>query len=212
MSKAAAPAPAEKASSVYTPIIECVLEDVVPVNTDSVVKVKHFKRFLNYDLKTLNITGKLYTSSHSNGLRETKMNVTYQDKKTNKVNYLEIDVIDNIIKKVESTIKKAESTIKKAENTSKQSECAGCPPPPDDYPGPDCTLVSCTPVCSGCQGPCPANASFYCPYYSVNSVVSSSTDTALGLSAKSRTGATFVGKQVLMYVRGKQCKVFSHDV
>jgi hypothetical protein len=198
MSKAAAPCsscpssksePSGKNNFGYTPTIECVLEDVVPVNTDSVVKVKHFKRFLNYDLKTLNINGKLHTYSHSNGLRETKMIVSYQDKKTNKVNYLEIDVIDNIIKKVEST-------IKKAENTSKQSrDDSGCPGPPPD---PGCILTSCT---AGTTPDSP-NSYWYCPTVSLNGVVSTVTDIL-------RTGEIFVGKQVLMDIRGKQCKVFS---
>ena len=66
----------------YTPSIECVLEDVLPVSSDSLVKVKNFKKFLDYDLTTLNIVGKLETYTHKNGFTHTKMTVTYQDKKT----------------------------------------------------------------------------------------------------------------------------------
>ena len=105
MSKAAAPVPAKKANSKDTPIIDCVLEDVLPTSSDSTIKVKKFKKFLDYDLKTLNITGELETYTHKNGFTHTKLVVTYQDKKTNKVNYLEIDVLDNTNtnKKVENT-------------------------------------------------------------------------------------------------------------
>jgi len=112
MSKAAAPCsscpssksePSGKKKIVYTTNIECVLEDVLPLNSDSTIKVKKFKKFLDYDLKTLNITGELQTYTHKNGFTHTKMVVTYQDKKTNKVNYLEIDVLDNTNKKVENT-------------------------------------------------------------------------------------------------------------
>lgn len=113
MSKASAPCSscprdtttitAEKASSKDTLLIDCVLEDVVPVNSDSTIKVKKFKKFLDYDLKTLNITGELQTYNHKNGFTHTKMVVTYQDKKTNKVNYLEIDILSNTNKKVENT-------------------------------------------------------------------------------------------------------------
>jgi len=104
MSKSAVPAP-EKDSSGYTieVKIECILEDILPVNSDAVIKVKTFKKFLGYDLKTLNITGELQTNIHKNGFTHTKMVVTYQDKKTNKVNYLEIDILDNTNKKVENT-------------------------------------------------------------------------------------------------------------
>ena len=113
MSKAAAPcsscpgpvssATPEKANSKETLLIDCVLEDVLPVNSDSTIKVKKFKKFLDYDLKTLNITGELQTYIHKNGFTHTKMTVTYQDKTTNKVNYLEIDVLSNTNKKVKNT-------------------------------------------------------------------------------------------------------------
>lgn len=103
MSKAAEPIPAKKASSKTTPLIECVLENVLPVSSDAVIKVKKFKKFLDYDLKTLNITGELQTTIHKNEFTHIKMIVTYQDKKTNKVNYLEIDVLDDRNKKVENT-------------------------------------------------------------------------------------------------------------
>jgi hypothetical protein len=102
MSKAAAPAP-EKANSKETLLIDCVLEDVLPVNSDSTIKVKKFKKFLNYDLETLNITGELQTYTHKNDFTHTKMVVTYQDKTTNKVNYLEIDILSNTNKKVKNT-------------------------------------------------------------------------------------------------------------
>jgi len=93
---------AEKSSSVYTPTIECVLEDVLPIDSDATIKVKNFKNFLGYDLKTLNITGELQTTIHKNGFTHTKMIVTYQDKKSKKVSYLEIDILDNTNKKVEN--------------------------------------------------------------------------------------------------------------
>ena len=66
MSKAAVPCsscPGPKSAIIskkddnYPPTIEYVLEDVLPVNSDSTIKVKNFKKFLDYDLKTLNITG-----------------------------------------------------------------------------------------------------------------------------------------------------------
>jgi hypothetical protein len=52
MSKAAASAP-EKANPKYTLQIVCVLEDVLPVSSDSTIKVKKFKKFLDYDLKNI---------------------------------------------------------------------------------------------------------------------------------------------------------------
>jgi hypothetical protein len=91
----AAAAAAEKASTPKGNKIKFVLEDTLPTSSDSVIKVKNFKKFLDYDLKTLNITGELQTYIHRNGLTHIKMAVTYQDKTTNKVNYLELDFLDN---------------------------------------------------------------------------------------------------------------------
>ena len=59
MSKASEPVPAKKANSKDALLIKCVLEDVLPTSSDSTIKVKKFKKFLDYDLKTLNITGEL---------------------------------------------------------------------------------------------------------------------------------------------------------
>jgi hypothetical protein len=115
MSKASTPVPAKKATSKDALLIKCVLEDVLPTSSDAVIKVKTFKKFLDYDLKTLNITGELETYTHKNGFTHTKVAVTYQDKNTNKVNYLEIDVLDNT------------NTNKKVEN--KES----CPGSCDDW-------------------------------------------------------------------------------
>ena len=178
--------PSEKANPKYTPQIVCVLEDVLPVNTDSVVKVKKFKKFLNYDLKTLNITGKLETYNHKNGFTHTKMRVTYQDKKTKKVNHLEIDVIDNTIKKVENIIKKAENT----NNKQGTPTCCGgsCPP---------CNCTTC--VFLQCQG---GVASCSCPGGCnpvTNAVVSTSTET--GLLAK--TSNLRLGTQLTVKSAGK---------
>jgi hypothetical protein len=50
---------------------------------------------LDYDLKTLNITGELQKYSHKNVLKHIKMVVTYQDKTTSKVNYLELDFLNS---------------------------------------------------------------------------------------------------------------------
>jgi len=100
MSKASAPVPAKKANSKDALIIKCVLEDVLPTSSDAVIKVKKFKKFLDYDLKTLNITGELQTTIHKNEFTHMKMIVTYQDKKTNKVNYLELDFLSNTNKEV----------------------------------------------------------------------------------------------------------------
>ena len=93
-------AAAEKAATPKGNKIRFVLEDTLPVSSDSTIKVKTFKKFLDYDLKTLNITGELQTYTHRNGFTHTKMVVTYQDKKTNKVNYLELDFLDNTNKEV----------------------------------------------------------------------------------------------------------------
>ena len=92
---AAAAAAAEKAATPKGNKIRFVLEDTLPVSSDSTIKVKTFKKFLDYDLKTLNITGELQTTTHKNDFTHTKMIVTYQDKTTNKVNYLELDFLDN---------------------------------------------------------------------------------------------------------------------
>jgi hypothetical protein len=114
MSKAAEPVPAKKANSKDALLIKCVLEDVLPTSSDAVIKVKTFKKFLDYDLKTLNITGELETYTHKNGFTHTKVAVTYQDKKTNKVNYLEIDVLDNT------------NTNKKVENGNRSCNPGTC--------------------------------------------------------------------------------------
>jgi len=95
-----AAAAAEKSTAPKGNKIKFVLEDTLPVSSDSTIKVKTFKKFLDYDLKTLNITGELQTTTHKNGFTHTKMIVTYQDKKTNKVNYLELDFLDNTNKEV----------------------------------------------------------------------------------------------------------------
>jgi len=50
MSKAAEPVPAKKANSKDALLIKCVLEDVLPTSSDAVIKVKTFKKFLDYDL------------------------------------------------------------------------------------------------------------------------------------------------------------------
>ena len=97
---AAAAAAAEKATTPKGNKIKFVLEDTLPTGSDSLIKVKNFKKFLDYDLKTLNITGELQTYTHRNGFTHTKMIVTYQDKKTNKVNYLELDFLSNTNKEV----------------------------------------------------------------------------------------------------------------
>jgi len=89
------PAAAEKVATPNANKISFVLEDTLPTSSDSVIKVKNFRKFLDYDLKTLNITGELQTYIHKNGLTHIKMAVTYQDKTTNKVNYLELDFLDN---------------------------------------------------------------------------------------------------------------------
>ena len=49
------PAAAEKVVTPKDNKIIFVLEDFSPTSSDSVVKVKKFKKFLDYDLKTLNI-------------------------------------------------------------------------------------------------------------------------------------------------------------
>ena len=101
MSKTTVPCsscPAAAAEKVVTPKdnkIIFVLEDFSPTSSDSVVKVKQFKKFLDYDLKTLNITGHLQKYVHINGLTHVKMLFTYQDKTTNKVDCLELDFINN---------------------------------------------------------------------------------------------------------------------
>jgi len=121
MSKAAASAPEKSTSEQTIKVkVECVLEDVLPVNSDSTIKVKKFKKFLDYDLKTLNITGELQTYIHKNGFTHTKMTVTYQDKTTNKVNYLEIDILDNTNKKVENTKECNDNPCRK------QFKCCDC--------------------------------------------------------------------------------------
>jgi len=183
MSKASAPVPAKKANSKDALIIKCVLEDVLPTSSDAVIKVKKFKKFLDYDLKTLNITGELETYTHKNGFTHTKVAVTYQDKKTNKVNYLEIDVLDN--------------TNKKVENTKNCDACnsGGC----DEYANLNCTIygtgVQCycnsngDPCCS-CQG----DDNVTC--YDNNSNGTVTTNTAAGSaagSAAAKTGKTVIG-------------------
>ena len=186
--------PSKKASSLYTSTIDCVLEDVLPVNTDSVVKVKKFKKFLDHDLKTLNITGKLETNIHKNGLTQTKMLVTYKDKKTNKVNHLEINAIDNTIKKVENTNKKVENTDNKF--------ASGCPPARNSYPA-GCTVTSCT----ASSIPDDPIFSFTCPNDSViNGVVSSSTEAGSRAIKK-----LDLGSQILVDIKGRKYAAFSVD-
>jgi hypothetical protein len=90
-----AAAAAEKATAPKANKIKFVLENTLPTSSDSTIKVKNFKKFLDYDVKTLNITGELQTYIHKNGFTHIKMAVTYQDKTTNKVNYLELDFLDN---------------------------------------------------------------------------------------------------------------------
>jgi len=125
MSKATKPclscpaAAAEKASTPKGNKIKFVLEDTLPTSSDTVIKVKNFKKFLDYDLKTLNITGELQTYTHRNGFTHIKMAVTYQDKTTNKVNYLELDFLDNT-KKEENKNTVGEHGLK-----CPQGECAG---------------------------------------------------------------------------------------
>jgi len=97
-------AAAEKASTPKGNKIKFVLEDTLPTGSDSLIKVKNFKKFLDYDLKTLNITGELQTFTHKNGFTHIKMAVTYQDKTTNKVNYLELDFLDDTNKEENRTI------------------------------------------------------------------------------------------------------------
>lgn len=91
---AAAPA-AENARSQKDNKIIFVLEDVSGQGSSDVIKVKKFRKFLDYDLKTLNITGELQISIHKNSLKHVKMLVTYQDKTTNKVNHLELVFLVN---------------------------------------------------------------------------------------------------------------------
>ena len=107
MSKAVKPcsscpaaAAAEKAATPKGNKIKFVLEDTLPTGSDSTIKVKNFKKFLDYDVKTLNITGELQTYTHKNGFTHIKMVVTYQDKTTSKVNYLELDFLEDTKKEV----------------------------------------------------------------------------------------------------------------
>lgn len=105
MSKAAAPcsrcartisaSTSEKASSRETLKIECILEDPVLVSSNSVTRVKRFKKFLNYDLTKLSIVGQLYVHVHPNEVTHTKLMITYRDKTTRETNYLEINAFDN---------------------------------------------------------------------------------------------------------------------
>jgi hypothetical protein len=95
-----AAAAAEKATAPKGNKIKFELEDTLPTSSDSVIKVKNFKKFLGSDVKTLNITGELQTFTHKNGFTHTKMAVNYQDKTTNKVNYLELDFLDDTKKEV----------------------------------------------------------------------------------------------------------------
>jgi hypothetical protein len=200
MSKAASPCsscpssksePSGKKKIVYTTNIECVLEDVLPLNSDSTIKVKKFKKFLDYDLKTLNITGELQTYTHKNGFTHTKIVVTYQDKKTNKVNYLEIDVLYNTNKKVENTNKKVESANKQAIQCG-SGYCG------DDYP-----LETCK---------CGLYDTCNCPTDTINGVVSSSNETGVALAsrtAKPRAGNNLaLGQQVVVGIRENKCVVF----
>jgi len=190
MSKAAAPCsscpssksePSGKKKIVYTPNIECVLEDVLPLNSDSTIKVKKFKKFLDYDLKTLNITGELQTYTHKNGFTHTKMVVTYQDKKTKKVDYLEIAVLDN--------------TNKKLDNTNKQSYCA------DPFEDNSCSFPC---YCYNNQC-CYQNNSTLCP--NSNGVVSGST-AAYSLGATPGTSELLVGTNVTTISVGKNYKLW----
>ena len=182
MSKASAPVPAKKANSKDALIIKCVLEDVLPTSSDAVIKVKTFKKFLDYDLKTLNITGELETYTHKNGFTHTKVVVTYQDKKTNKVNYLEIDVLDNT------------NTNKKVENTKNCDACnsGGC----DEYAAQNCTPygtgVQC--YCNNYGDPCCScqnNDYVTCYTTTSNGTVTTSTGTGgTAGSAAAKTGKT----------------------
>ena len=190
MSKAAAPCsscpssksePSGKKKIVYTPNIDCVLEDVLPVSSDSLIKVKNFKKFLDYDLKTLNITGELQTYTHKNGFTHTKMVVTYQDKKTNKVNYLEIDVLDNINKKLGNTQNKT---------------CSD----PYDSDGP------CTSPCYCSGTTCVNSSGGQC--FITNSTVSTNT-AANGFGATPKTIPVLsVGTQLKVRFLGRRVKVY----
>jgi hypothetical protein len=96
----AAPAPAaapraENASPKKGSKIEFLLEDVLGQGSDGVIKVKQFKKFLGLDVRKLNIIGELQISIHKNGFKHVKMLVNYQDKTTNKVNYLELVFLVN---------------------------------------------------------------------------------------------------------------------
>ena len=189
MSKAAPSAP-EKSTSEYELQIKYVLEDVLPVNSDSTIKVKTFKKFLDYDLKTLNITGELQTNTHKNGFTHTKMVVTYQDKKTNKVNYLEIDVLDNTSKKVENAKKKVLLGCDQncTNCNTEQSCCGSCP-------------INCTGFCDNVQG------CFYC-LDSDSGVITVTTEG--GTAAQKNTKLIFYeGQPVAVTVKGKNYSVYS---
>jgi len=180
---------AEKSSSVYTPTIECVLEDVLPIDSDATIKVKNFKNFLGYDLKTLNITGELQTTIHKNGFTHTKMIVTYQDKKSKKVSYLEIDILDN-------TNKKVENTNKKVENTSKEGGCTGtCPSNCSSY---QCNVDTDILYCS-------------CPSSTLNAVVSTSITDARPAASRDDADAwrTQQGSQLVVTTTGKKVTVLT---
>jgi len=93
---------AENASPKKGNKIKFLLEDVLGQGSDGVIKVKKFTQFLDYDVQRLNMTGELLTYTHRNGFTHIKMSVTYKDKTTNKVNYLELDFINDTKKEERS--------------------------------------------------------------------------------------------------------------
>lgn len=110
MSKTTVPCsscPAAAAEKVVTPKdnkIIFVLEDFSPTNSDTIVKVKKFKKFLDYDLKTLHITGHLQKYVHINGLIHIRMVVNYQDKTTSKFNHLSLEFLTKINEENKNTV------------------------------------------------------------------------------------------------------------
>lgn len=110
MSKTTVPCsscPAAAAEKVVTPKdnkIIFVLEDFSPTNSDTIVKVKQFKKFLDYDLKTLHITGHLQKYVHINGLIHIRMVVNYQDKTTSKFNHLSLEFLTKINEENKNTV------------------------------------------------------------------------------------------------------------
>jgi hypothetical protein len=148
-------------------------------------------------VKTLNITGELETYTHKNGFTHTKVAVTYQDKTTNKVNYLEIDVLDNTNNKVENT----------------KNCTSGCTCPPGyivkaDY----CPTVICTPDASN---PSDNSIPATCNGDTYGTVTMNTAAGGRYGSSAAKTGKTFAlvsGTQVAARTVGTQYKVFNVSV